>query len=323
MDFLDEIKDLSDKEIEKKVQETIEELEEISYEDNGEIDTIGYKLNYNPEEFNITELELSKQFPVDIRCFYSGYIRRGLRFVYGIAYDDLGLTSSDGRYYYIDDDSYILDFFKYIKNIEILNEHELFCVVLDFIKDYFKSIEDISRNEMFRMITKSGRIYYEPKSEHKFSEFKGRGNAMCSEYSLMACNILNVLGYDTYLVVGREHTEGKKGENHAFNFISYTEKETGKEKGALLDFANYVQVFDMNYNAIGISPFIGELEKLNEELVYDVVNNDKHLVFEDYSYIIIGKGAYKIGYGRNRDYYISNELTPDETINMKNKNLMV
>ena len=317
MDFLEEIKDLNDEELKNLVKQRIEELEEISYEDNGNIDTVGYKLDYNPKEFGITDLELTEKFPVDIRCFYSGYVRKGLKVVYGIAYDGLGQASNDGRYYYVDDDSYVLDFCKYIQGEDILNEYELFDFVLEFIKAYFRCIEDLDRDKMFRMITKSGRIYHKPIHEHKFSSFRNKGNALCSEYSLMACNILNVLGYDTYLVIGREQTGETKGENHAFNMISYKEKDTGREIGALIDFANHVNVFDINYNVIGMSPFIGELEKLDADLVFDIVNNDKHVTFEDYSYIIIGNGAYKIGYKRDRDYYISDELTPDERISKK------
>ena len=314
MDFLEVIKYLSDDELEKYLKLKIKELEEISIEDNCNIDTIGYKLDYNPENYNIEKLELKETFFIDIRCFYSGYIKKGLRLVYGVSYDNLGIVSNDGKYYYVDDDSYVLEFCKYIKEKDIQNDYELFDYVLEFIKNYFKTIENLSRDDMFKMIIKEDKIYYKKTNEHKFSSFKGKGNAMCSEYSLMACNILSVFDYNAYLLIGREKTDGLKGGAHAFNLIDFIDYETNKATHLLLDFANHFQVYDMNHKTIGMSPFIGKLKRLDEELVYDIMNNEKHLIFEDYGYMILGDNAIKLGYDRKRDYYIGNELTADKIL---------
>ena len=317
MDFLEQIQTLEGEELESIIQKRIDELEEISKKDNDDIDTIGYHLEYNPTEYYIEDTSDGKYFNVDVRCFYSGYIPKNTRMVYGMAYDNNRLVSNDGRYYYLDDDSYILEFCKYIKDKEIINEYELFEYILDFLRDYFGFIKTIEREEMLKMIYKADRLYFDPADEHKISWFKKKGNAMCSEYAILAGNILNVFGIDSYLVIGREKTGDEKGDSHAFNLISFKEKESNQEVNALIDFANFTTVLDFDFKKIGETPYIIELEELTEDFVKELVQNEKHITFEDYSYMIIGNSMIKIGYEKDRDYFIPNEITPDTTLKKK------
>ena len=118
MDFYEELLKLDDEELEKVVREKINKLEEVSYEDNPNLDTIGYEIDYNPTKYLIELLNGEDTIGIDSNCFYVGYARRGLRVVYGLSYGHENLVSNDGNYYYLDDDSYVLEFCKYIREIK-------------------------------------------------------------------------------------------------------------------------------------------------------------------------------------------------------------
>jgi len=65
--------------------------------------------------------------------------------------------------------------------------------------DYFSSItflNDISRDKMVLPISKDFDHDYEVK--HKFSDFKGKNNAMCTERAAFANNLLSVYGVGVY-----------------------------------------------------------------------------------------------------------------------------
>ena len=312
MDFYNYLKELSDEDLVLTIKEKINQLEKKSKEDNT-TDIIGYELDYNPKEYNLTKKEVDF-FDVTIHCFYSGYVRKGLKVVYGLCYDNEGIVSNDGRYYYIDDDNYLIDFCRFIRDKDIINEYELFDYILEFIRIYFGLISDNShdREEMFRMIEKKDRVYYKPIKEHGLSWFKGKSNAMCSEYAIIAQNILSLFDIDAYLLLGHEKTGDEVGESHAFNIISYQEKETNKEVNALIDFANFTTVHDINFKRIGQLPYMIHLDEITEEYIKEIINNEKHICFEDYSYIATPNSLIIVGLQRDRDYYINNQLIPEK-----------
>ena len=314
MNFYNEIKNLDSLHLKEKVRLRIEEEEKLSFDVDDNVSTIGYLLDYNPKDFHIDKNFIS-QFGVDIRCFYSGYIHRGMKFVYGLSYDGLGIVSNDGRYYYLDTDQYIYDFCEFIHDKDIVNEFELFDYLLEFIRDYFGVIKDVDRDKMFQMIRRGdNRIYYDPISEHQFSWFHKAGNAMCSEYALIVQNVLSVFGMDSYFVIGREKTGNEASDSHAFNLVSFVEEDTEEEVHALIDFANYVNVFDVHFHCVGESPYIGYLDKLDEEFVQGIVQGKNHLIYQDYAYLIVGDELVQIGYGRDRDYYVSGHFESQDGI---------
>ena len=234
-----------------------------------------------------------------------------MRIVFGMTFDYYHIASNAGEYYYVDDDSYILDFCNYIKDQEIINEYEFFSYVLEFVDNYFGRIKDINRSDMFKMITKSGRNLYRPTRKHNFSEFKGRGNAMCTEYTLMAGNILNVFGFETSFALGKVEIGDDTSGHHAFNIIEYTEKESNRKINAIMDFAYPVQVHDKDYHPIDKAPFIGELEVEDDEIMDYLLDGDNTFTFEDYLYLLLGNSIIKLGNNKDRNYNITNEFTPE------------
>jgi len=306
MNFLEEIRQLNDEELEKVVSEKINQLEE---EADKSIHTIGYHLNYNPEDYPlVSDLDEDLLFSFDVSCYYGGYIRKNTKMVYGFCFDLNGIVSNDGNYYYVDTDDYVLEFCQFIKDKEVLSEYDLFDYVLEFIRNYLGTVNDRNRSEMFQMLYKGDRQYFDPIVEHGFSWFKGQGNGMCTEYSLMAQNILSMFDIDCSIVIGRIETDGELGENHAFNLINFIEEESGEEVTYLIDFGNCCEIFDENFKLVDFCPYMAPIDVYDDEFVDDLISNNKHLVFEDYDYLVLGDTFIMITYNKNRDYFIPSDV---------------
>ena len=313
MDFYKELLKIKDEELEEFIETKVmaTELETvIEYPEDDEV-VIGYCLQKNPQNKLLFENIDEEFFDVEINCFHSGYIKKGSKMVYGMTFDNEGNTANEGSYYYVDDDRYIYDFCSYIRQFNIINEYELMDYILEFLRGYFGYLPTIKREEMFQLLMGTNNRYLEPNNNHGLSWFKGRGNAQCSEYSLLAQNIMTIFGIDSYLIIGREITGCDKGESHAFNIVDFVEEESQEEVQLLVDFSNYVNVYDINFNKCGESPFMGELKCFDENFVDELVSGEKHILFDDYSYMLINDSLVHLVYNRKRDYYIANELIPD------------
>ena len=319
MDFLKAIEPLSHEELKERVQEKIHLLEE---EQKGEkIDCLGYLIGHNPVNDNWIDKSKFGHVEVSIRCIYYGYIPKGTKMVYGITYDQNGTVSNDGKYYYVDDETYLYDFCSYIQDKGIDNEYELLDYVLIFLQSYFGFIPKIEREKMHHMIYKSlqGKAAYEPTNQRGLSDFKGKGNAMCTEYAIMAQNILSLFDFDMFLVIGREQTGDNKGEGHAFHFISFEESDTHKEVNALIDFANYVQIYNVNLEEIGSSPYMIPIENFDDDFIEKFIKNEQNIVYPDYGYFIVGNQMTELTYTRDRKYSVEKKLIPDLSVKKEKK----
>ena len=122
MKFYNETKNLSNEELERVVKIRINQLERKSKKENGNIDIIGYDIGYNPEIYDIKKP--GKLPPVRTIYIYDGYVPKNTRYVYGITPEVFNNSYSNvGCYYYVDDDSYILDFCKYVRDKDVQNEY--------------------------------------------------------------------------------------------------------------------------------------------------------------------------------------------------------
>ena len=298
MNFYNELLKLDNKDIDTLVDYRIEYLER-----NKERSYIGYNAENNFINHKVEIKNNERAYSLEVRCFHSGFIPKDTKVVYGMVYDGNGNISNDGCYYYIDNHDYIKDFCKYIKQFYVSNEYELFDYILDFLKGYFGCIEKISREDMFKLIKNDQGHNFDLTKEHGLSQFKGKGNALCTEYSVMAQNILSVFGITSYLTIGKIKTGDKEAESHAFNLISLPH-----DKDILVDFSNYVKIYDLDFEYLGDSPFIGNVGLIDQEFVNRLVNDEEVLEFEDYSYLIVGDTLAKISYDRNRSYFIDGEI---------------
>lgn len=313
MEILEKLKKLDDKELNDFIEERIAFLEEESIKYNPSVDTIGFKLDYNPTNYHLLDNEDVKSFEITVRCFYSGYIPKGIKMVYGMEYHNGRIASNNGNYYYVDDDQYIYDFCKLIKDKEVVDQFELFEYIFEFCRHYFGSIKrTLERDEMHKLILEKENYYFKPKEEHVFSSFKEKGNAMCTEYSLMAQNIMSFLGIESYFVIGKEEDIINGVENHAFNFVHF---EKDGDNYYLIDYSSPVKIYNEKFEEIDKSPFMGKLEELNQEFVNDLLTNDTHLLFKSYAYCIFGDTLLKLEGSILRQYYVDSKLHSKEKIN--------
>lgn len=310
MDFLERIKDLNDEELEKVVKEKITKLESEKPED--EQKEIGFLLNSNPKRYDMYDIDGMNCFDLDVHCFHAGYIKKGTKIIYGISYDGNANAKSEGNYYYMDDEEYIYEFCKYIRDKDIQNEYELFDYVIEFLRGYFGVIEDISRADMFRLIYKDEETFFKPTKEHSIKDFKGKGNALCTEYSAAAQNILSLFDIYPYFIIGSECIDNGKVGYHAFNIISFNEKSSGEEINALIDFSAPVNLYDIDYNVLSVSPYMFILDDFGEEFVHDFIYNNRDIVAEDYGYIKVGDRIFYAAYDRNRHYFVDGMIYCEE-----------
>lgn len=312
MDFLEYIKQLTDEEIVDMVSGIIQESENESRKYN-RTDFIGYNISANSENHYASKSHIQ----LKSRCMYDGYVPRDTKVIYGFVIDNDGLVSNKGMYYKVDDDSYIYDFCKYIKNIDVTSPEDFFEHVLSFLMKYFGTFKFIDRDDMFKTILKDDKTAMEPVKEHKLSKFKGKGNALCSEYAITANNILNVFGIYSCVILGQIKTDDKE-EGHAFNLVSYYDNKTGEKVDALVDFSNGVNVYDFEHTKIGDSPYIVYFESI-EDIVNGMLNKNMHLTYSDYHYMAIGNSLIQLNRKSERDYFVSNNFTVNVLSKVKQK----
>ena len=168
---------------------------------------------------------------------------------------------------------------------------------------------------MFRLIHQNEKISFPPVQGHVLSMFKGKGNALCTEYAVLAQNILCFLGYKSYFVMGRTRTGNGPDGSHAFNLIAYTDYETKEPTAALIDFGNQVFVLDERNDVIGFHPYFAYLEDLDQKFLDDFLLREKHLQFSDYNYCMVGDELVPIFFEELRDYYASGKIMPTHSVN--------
>ena len=314
MNFYEKVKDLDQKTRRKKIEKRISSLEKRSRKENGGNKQIGYHVGYNPERKELIDRGDKVEFNLEATIFCNGYIPRGSEIVYGLHYNNFGEAGNHGKYYTIDDDSYIYDFFDYMDGVEVVSDFEMFNYIEEFLRSYFGFFPDGTRDERFRLIAKNDDRYYAPTIEHSIKSFKKTGRALCSEYAIHAQNILQVLGYDCCMIIGNVEQEYAGNISHAFNLISYKPKASKEINDFLIDFASMVSIYDENYERLGLAPFMGKIEDLSDDFLNDFVEGKEKLVFEDYEYVLIGGSLFKIGYSQMREYRVDTNLIPDQDI---------
>lgn len=303
MEVLREIQKLSDEEVEEYCKERIEEFEK--YYKNYSERIIGYEVSCNPNFLYEKETDYCV---VATHCFYGGYIPLGIKIIFGFDWNGSSYANI-GQYYYVDDTSYILEFVKYVRTKEINNEYELFDCMLDFLNNYFAKSKFIQTNHigrasMCKLISKTENTYYEPINEHSISMFKGRGNAVCTENSILAQNILSFFNIESYILIGMVDEFNTGGSDHAFNLITFTEEETNKTVNYLIDFSILIPRFDIDYNVLNYEPFMVELDELDEKFVDDFISGKRKIEKQLYSFINFAKLSFCLIDKQTVKYYI-------------------
>ena len=301
MDILKIIKELSLEDLEKFVAERIIELESKSKK----VEKLGFDLDYNPTPVNLLDPE-DLDIYVDVELYHHGYIPKNTQIVYGMYADTKrGTIQNNGLYYYIDDDSYILDFCKYIKDKNIENEVSLFRLILEFITNYFGVIviKQIDRDDMLKMIYKNETSFYDRIEESKFSWYKGKGNAMCSERAILVENILSFLGFDIYFILGKIEIDDEEI-SHSYNILNVDNADIDslKSKTEILDFSDLVYEHADNSDMVqSVMPFIGCIDEDIEDII-DILYEGGKLCANEYDLVKFGDKAIQRTKDKRRVY---------------------
>ena len=294
MDILEELYELTDEELEKYVRNRINILENEYINSNHYRDYIGYNLDINPK-YPIYTNENEDYDIVEMFSSINYYIPLYTKVVYGMIAPK-EYACNGGYYYYIDDDSYIIDFLKYIKNNKVINDYDLFDELLWFIDERFENINGMQRRDINKLIMENDSIFYPLNNEHYLSSFYKKGCAECSEYALLAHNILFFLGYNCMYIMGVNDNQG-----HAFNFVSYYDNKLETAKNVLLDFSYPVCSVYINHEVDCKNPFICELDKNIYEVISDF-KNGKSVECNNYFFMYFENQMFKFSYDKKREY---------------------
>ena len=292
---------------------------------------IGTKSEINRKEIDFDpshKTRISSSIP-----FWFGYVPLNTKIVYGIACGKgFNFDSNCGYYYYVDDDSYVYDFIKYIKDWDIEDHYNLVHLINGFSRSLFeKNINRKNRFEMHKLLLKEDKgeyVFFEPIKEHSIKDFYGNGSAQCTEYALVASNLLSVLGFITYYCMDY---------NHAYNIFFVEDKDKDFYEGYLLDYSDSVHVYDIYNNCIGLYPFYERIETEKKKYLYlpdgscididyekteeeleeednfyeDFLKNGKRIETDDYFIVIVNNHLFKAPTEIKRNYGIEYSKNKD------------
>ena len=276
------------------VDEVIEEEIEISKSNNNH-DFIGY------DSQNVSKrilMEEPKRFEISYNSGWNGFIDSNIRITFG-AYYNLSNGQSDfkGNYYYMDTRDFIYDFCYEYKDYDFIDEFDLICCIKLSMDDYFSSItflNDISRDKMVLPISKDFDHDYEVK--HKFSDFKGKNNAMCTERAAFANNLLSVYGVGVCMALGNIVVDGKD-EGHAFNFVDIGEGLS------LVDFQIGSDLYNLTDDNIDKIPFVHDMGE-DKTRLDKLADTFERIHCPSYFDVLYGDELYSFSTGNERIYNI-------------------
>ncbi len=308
MDFYNTIKNLDDEQIKELISLKIDKLTYQSYVFPNRF--IGIDCDINPKRNFYGEVESKSQ------SVWQGFIPKDVRIIYSFLPNEEGYTVNNGCYYYIDDDTYLYEFAKYIKRKEIKSEFEFLTHVYNFIENYFYGLipHDYTREQMHHPLLGADGKCIEPTSGHHFLDFKAANNAMCSEYSAMAQNILSIFDYTMIYFCGAVKSNVGCG-GHVFNFGLVNSNP------CIMDFTIPVEVFSLNNEPSYYSPFLGPVKDYSNETFKKHFFNQIPYDFNDYHYVETSNQFNMIADGNQRHYVIGNisYYKTEKTLHKKNK----
>lgn len=306
----------------KLIKEAISETKGL----NGYRGLIGTMSEINRKECDF-DPEKKERYSFSVP-FWNGYIPLGTKIVYGIACGKkITFDSNCGYYYYVDDESYVYDFIKYVKDWDIEDNFDLVSLINGYSRKLFDNIfNPINRMQMHKLLLKEDYVFYEPIKEHSIKDFYGTGSAQCTEYALIANNLLSIFKVPVYYCMD---------ESHAFNIV-FDENEENQYEGYILDYSNCAFAYDELSNYVGRYPFYEKIDtkkrkyiilpdgsseeidfnKTDEEIeeeenfFEDFVNNGKRVYVDDFFVVIINGHMFKAIKDRIRDYGV--ECNKDE-----------
>ena len=311
MTLLEQLRNVStEEEFNSLIEVAISKATQRSKDLNNNTDYIGADCGINAEP----KLLMTNDSSVDYVCKminkYIGYVPLDVKVTFGLEVDTRILSAfNKGHFYYLDDESYIFDFLKWVKNEDTHSTYSLFIAISRFLKAYFKYsiIEGVSREQRHTLIKGIDGRFFEPSKQFSIRDFKGTNCALCSEYAIIANNILSVLGYYSIVVFDT---------GHAYNVLVC--EDDSDYRAFIIDFAYSVKVFDINCNKIGVHPFISEIQDASKGALNDLLNGRSKVVFDDQYIQVINGHLTSHFLNEKRTYGVSgNTINSDRGIVLK------
>ena len=291
MDIVEEIKKCkSEEELKALADEAIEVFTEQAKEENICTEYLGDRIGYNPR-FIIGEEDAYESNNV-----WNGYIPKGTKVVYARFKDELvSQFTNNGYYYFMDDDSYVYDFFQFIKDEkDIEDDYDIIVTVHKFIEERFaKYVNPRNREIMHHLLYKDDTTFYAPVREHGFTDFYYNGSAKCTEMAIMGQNLLSLLNIEVIYV---------NDFNHAYNIYIPRGDSEDANNAYVIDFGNFVPCFDINLNYIGKIPFFGKIKDYTPEMFEEIFEGKKRITFPNYIIMRINNTTFEMACGEKRDY---------------------
>lgn len=292
MDIVEEIKKCkSDEELKALAEEAIEVFTEQAKQENICTEYLGDRIGYNPRFVLLGEEEVYESNNI-----WNGYIPKGTKVVYARFKDDeVNQFTSDGYYYFMDDDSYVYDFFQFIKEEEgIEDDYDIIVTVHKFIEERFaKYVNPRNREIMHHLLYKDKTLFHAPVREHGFSDFYYNGSAKCTEMAIMGQNLLSLLNIEVIYV---------NDFNHAYNIYIPRGDSEDADNAYVLDFGKFVPCLDVHLNYIGKIPFFGKIKDYTPGMFEEIFEGKKRLTFPDYFVMRMNNTTFEMAYGERRDY---------------------
>jgi hypothetical protein len=257
----------TDEEIKEVVDYYIEECTKVSPGVIHGKTVIGKKIGINPEhkfnDFSKSETRITNR--------WAGYIPKGTKVNYKCISHE-GKDCNDGGYYYMGDESYLYEFAKFVQGMEFYDNVVYFIKAVDrFIHGYFDNrFLKIDREELHKLLEGVDGRKLGPVKEHLLSDFRGKGAAVCTEYSAMAQNIMTIFGLKTEMLMGRRH---------AYNMLF----ENGEV--SVVDFTDHVKIYDIKYNLLEEIPFVVSIGEYDPVKYYEFIYGNRQLVIGNYDVV--------------------------------------
>lgn len=295
---------VNDVDIDTYIEELVEKMSIISEEFNGYYKIFGCNhdetVDNKPLVFNGETFELDiEPEPLQWHFFLPDYVK----IYYGRTGED-GTMLDLGFHYYIDDNEYLKDFARYLRNnltegeIYELTDKDFIYHVFNFLNSYFESLtkkEHDDRVSMHTYLVDSNEKSISTR-KHSNKDFYGRNNAVCSEYSSMGLNILGIFGYNASIVYGVVADEDGM-EGHMYNIVNIDGEI------CLVDFSMHTYCTDMITDIYVSVPYIRKLT--NKE--YDALFTNQIIELKNYELLKLGNTLVEDDIGI-RKYSIGGEL---------------
>lgn len=258
--------------------------------------TIGSVIGYNPLDVDLKcDNSFGNEFYRFLNCWV-GYIPVGTKIVYGSCFhDNYKYFSNEGCYYFIDDNSFVYEFFKYIKKYSIMEEYDIVLAIFHFIENnYISYLDHLQREDVHKMILRPDGFYYDRIKEHSINDFNKEKCSQCTEVSFYTQNLLSIFGIESLYIMDTDH---------AYNICQLSDFEDSNKKSYyVLDCSDWVFCYDYKHNLIDKMPFIKKIDGCDDEFLQNFIDGKFALNYNDYYLYEIDGVGYKFDTRKRRKY---------------------